>query len=269
MSKQDRIAAARRRTDPYPQLADIINRKRLDATVNRELVRAATHPTLPLWVYNYTSRTERAHAWDQVTVTCRGLVRDNKGRVIARPFQKFFGWGQKSASAVRAVRLSEPCTAFAKLDGTMLCASNFDGQLLLTTRGSFDDWRLDRARALWPAALLPAPGETWVLEYTGPENRIVTGYDIEQLWLLGVIDNWTGADLWERFAELEATGAFAAPHRFDSDLAPEQLAAAASGAGFEGWVCVWPRSKGPSGRLKVKNPAWLADWQARFREAAS
>lgn len=265
MSKQDKIRAARRRVDPYPRLDDVCNRKRLDGHLSRDVVRAATHDRLPLWVYNYTSRCERNRMWDQVTVTCRGLVRDNRQRVIARPFQKCFGWGQRSSSAVRSVRFDEPYTAYAKLDGTLIVAANFDGELLLTTRGSFDDWRLERAAALWPHPLRPEPGETWLCEFTAPDNQIVTVYDTEQLWLLGVVDNWTGADRPDRFAEVSSSAGFALPPQLTGVvLAPEQLVARSEGVGFEGWVCVWYRSKRPAGRLKVKNPEWVAAHRARF-----
>jgi RNA ligase len=49
-----------------------------------------THPTLPLTIWNYTPNTQYSNLWDDITTQCRGLVTDNDGNVVARPFKKFF-----------------------------------------------------------------------------------------------------------------------------------------------------------------------------------
>ena len=48
------------------------------------------HPTLPLTIWNYTPKVQYEGLWDEITLQCRGLVTDDKGRIIARPFRKFF-----------------------------------------------------------------------------------------------------------------------------------------------------------------------------------
>lgn len=50
----------------------------------------ARHPTLPLTVYNYTNSCQYTRAWTPVTTAARGLVVDDAGNVIARPWAKFF-----------------------------------------------------------------------------------------------------------------------------------------------------------------------------------
>jgi RNA ligase len=49
-----------------------------------------THPTLPLTIWNYTPKVQYENIWDEVTLQCRGLVTDNEGNIVARPFKKFF-----------------------------------------------------------------------------------------------------------------------------------------------------------------------------------
>jgi RNA ligase len=267
MSKQAKIQARQRNLQPYPQLSDVLNRKVLERHLGSGVVKATTHPNLPLIVYNYTGLCERRRAWDGVTTLTRGLVRDNKGLVVARPFQKFFGWGQKTTSALRAVRWSDEWYAMEKVDGTMVTATNYQGQLVLATRGSFDAWQMGRAYALWPVGLLPEPGVTWVLEYVGPENRIVVVYAEEALYALGVIDNWDGQDDFVGLKELWQSG-FAEPAHYEAD-SPEELLKLCAGDGTaEGFVVVWPRRKGPSGRLKVKHPAYQAVKAAQFAQGS-
>ena len=50
------------------------------------------HPTLPLSIYNYSRTTQYDGKWDRYTLACRGLVLDNEGNVIAKPFPKFFNY---------------------------------------------------------------------------------------------------------------------------------------------------------------------------------
>jgi hypothetical protein len=265
MSKADKIAARRRSKLLYPTVDDVINHKTLTRHIHAGLITDTPHDRLPVRVHNYTAACERRRVWDQTTITCRGLIRDNKQRVIARPMQKFFTWGHKTTSAVRAVRFTDPFVAYEKLDGTMITASNLDGQLLLATRGSFDAWQLTDAARLWPADALPDPGTTWVLEHVGPDNQIVVPYDTARNVLLAVVDNHTGADLTDVRDSLWGD-VFDAP-RFITVDTPEALIAACDGV-EEGWVCEWVRPGKPSGRLKVKNPAWLARWKEIHTGAA-
>ena len=48
------------------------------------------HPTIPLTIYNYSQATQYEAHWDEVTLQCRGLVVDDMGTIVARPFKKFF-----------------------------------------------------------------------------------------------------------------------------------------------------------------------------------
>ena len=49
-----------------------------------------THPTLPLTIWNYAPKVQYENIWTQLLMMCRGLVTDENGNVVARPFKKFF-----------------------------------------------------------------------------------------------------------------------------------------------------------------------------------
>ena len=44
------------------------------------------HPSLPLTIWNYTEIVQFEGKWDEITLMCRGLVTDDKGKIVARPF---------------------------------------------------------------------------------------------------------------------------------------------------------------------------------------
>ena len=60
--------------------------------IDKGLVVKQNHPTFPLSIYNYSRTTQYDGNWDRYTLACRGLVLDNEGNVIAKPFPKFFNY---------------------------------------------------------------------------------------------------------------------------------------------------------------------------------
>ena len=48
-----------------------------------------THPTKDLTIWNYSQKVQYEKLWDDITMQCRGLVTNSKGRIVARPFRKF------------------------------------------------------------------------------------------------------------------------------------------------------------------------------------
>ena len=78
---------------------------------------------------------------------CRGLKFDADGRIIARPFHKFFNLGEKER--VEDIDWSAPHQLFDKLDGSMIHPAMLNGEMVFMTRmGATDQARL--AQASWP-----------------------------------------------------------------------------------------------------------------------
>ena len=48
------------------------------------------HPTLPISIYNYSRTCQYENKWDEITKSCRGLILDQEGNVVAKGFDKFF-----------------------------------------------------------------------------------------------------------------------------------------------------------------------------------
>ncbi len=186
------------------------------------------HPAAPLSIYNYTPKAQYERVWNEVTLQCRGLILDAEGKVVARPFRKFFNLEEvKDLPA-------EPFEVYEKLDGSLGILYWVGDEAYLATRGSFASEQSRRANQILQSRyrhVLPRlnRGHTYLFEIIYPENRIVVNYGSrEDLVLLAVVDTATGAEL-----PLPEVG-FPVVERYDgfSDLATIREKAADNKEGF-------------------------------------
>ncbi|WP_433057118.1 RNA ligase [Dactylosporangium sp. CS-033363] len=157
-------------------------------------VRTQTHPSLPLVIHNYTEKAQYENVWNAATLACRGLVVSRDGRVLARPFAKFFNHGQPGAPALD---LDGPVAVTDKADGSLGVLFPTPDGWALATRGSFDSEQARHATKLWSRRYAgrfePPAGLTLLFEIIYPGNRIVLDYgDLDDLVLLGAVDIATG-----------------------------------------------------------------------------
>jgi len=87
----------------------------LNDYIDRGLVIKQDHPSLPLSIYNYSRECQYGGQWDDITLNCRGLVLDNEGNVIAKPFPKFFNMEELSNADIP----NEPFEVYEKMDGSL------------------------------------------------------------------------------------------------------------------------------------------------------
>lgn len=160
---------------------------------SRGLVSWSDDPALGLRVWKYTRACTYQAAWDEVTMACRGLVTDASGRVVARPFGKFFNLGERPLWRPPAL----PFDVFDKVDGSLGIAFHWDGVWRMATAGSLLS---DQARV--GSRMLADAGTggmdqslTYLFEIVYPENVIVLRYPFEGLVLLGAVRTETGEDL--------------------------------------------------------------------------
>jgi len=145
------------------------------------------HPSFPLTIWNYTEKVQYENLWDDVTIMCRGLVTDDKGDIIARPFKKFFNIEEGKFEP------TEKFEVYEKMDGSLGIVFWYEGQWILATRGSFTS-----DQAIKGTELLKKYNTdilfrhmTFCFEIIYPENRIVLDYgDDEKLVMLGAFDRW-------------------------------------------------------------------------------
>jgi RNA ligase len=155
-----------------------------------------THPELPLTIWNYSQTTQYAGKWDEVTMMCRGLVTDDMGNIVARPFKKFFNWEENKHTPTKDFDI------FTKEDGSLGIAFNYKGNWIFASRGSFTS-----EQAVWATefinehlvngvAAMFDKELTYLFEIVYKENRIVVNYgDYEGVILLGAINTKTGEEL--------------------------------------------------------------------------
>jgi RNA ligase len=86
------------------------------------------HPTFPIAIYNYTAKAQYENVWNEATLTCRGLICDIDGNVVARPFRKFFNLEQVESLP------DKPFDVYEKLDGSLGILYWWDGKPYITTR---------------------------------------------------------------------------------------------------------------------------------------
>lgn len=239
-------------------LSDLFSHEDFTAALDKGYVSAQTHPTLPLVIYNYTPAAQYERYWTPVTVACRGLITDVDGNIVARPFQKFFNYGE--TDQYDSLPSGDPVVS-EKMDGSLGIIYSYNGVPRVATRGSFTSDQAQWAtKWLWEnlRTFEQPHGVTTLVEIIYPGNRIVVDYkDREGLVLLGAIDNATGADI-DPF-EINWWGGEAAMHLADVRSVDDAIFVATS-ALFEedeGVVLTWLRPDAPSFRLKVKHPRYI------------
>lgn len=155
----------------------------LERYVNGGWLISQRHPTLPLTIYNYSQTTQYEQHWDEVTLQCRGLVFDDDGNRVSHPFKKFFNIEENRHEP------TEDFEIYEKVDGSLITVFNYNGEWVVSSRGSFTSDQAITASKLFKQLMnlnRINPDATYLFELIAPWNRIVVNYgDREELILLG------------------------------------------------------------------------------------
>lgn len=151
------------------------------------------HPTLPLSIWNYSEKVQYDSLWDDITLSCRGLVTDDKGNVVARPFRKFFNIEEGKHTP------TEQFQVFEKMDGSLGILFFYGDEWVFASRGSFTSDQALKFKEIftkkYKTSYLYTPN-TYLFEIIYPENRIVVDYgNIEDVVMLGEINTESGEEL--------------------------------------------------------------------------
>jgi RNA ligase len=127
---------------------------------------------------------------EPLLMECRGIKFDKNGLIIARPFRKFFNYGEQGSG----LPIHRPHYVTHKLDGSMIHPVRLDRRTFLMTRKGHTDVAQKAERYVLSApseinyhACFQAfmiKGYTPIFEYIGPDNRIVLPYNESSLQLL-------------------------------------------------------------------------------------
>lgn len=249
-----------------------VNVVALQGLEDRGLITLREHPTASehgprVFIANYTPTVQFDKLWDihPLLPQCRGLIFNEYGDVLARPFPKFFNLGEHVGLLPEGdFEVTE------KLDGSlgiMYWLPNtsqpaaFHHYPQIATRGSFESEQAELAnKLLWDVlGANCADGyngdypfhygdRTYLFEILGPSNRIVVSYPEDELRLIAVIDNDTGRDM-----PLDDETRFFDHARRYTATSVEALAQDTQ-ENFEGYVVRWLDT---DYRLKVKLDEYL------------
>lgn len=165
---------------------DILNKYHEDGLVYKQV-----HTRLTLTIWNYSERVQYENLWDDITLQTRGLVTDELGNIVARPFKKFFNQEESKHTS------TESFEVYQKLDGSLGILFYYAGEWIFSTRGSFtSDQSIKGFEMLKNYNYEKLHKEyTYLFEIIYSENRIVCKYPFDDLILLGVIETKTGYEV--------------------------------------------------------------------------
>ena len=169
-------------------------------------------------VINYAVAFEDTFAWDaedpyssSIRRECRGLIFNNEGKLISRPYHKFFNAGEKDETQLNKINLYEPHVVLEKLDGSMIRPiPTEDGFRLATKAGVTDiaqqaeEFIADKPEYTEFIRSSIACGLTPIFEWVSRKNRIVVDYPEDNLILTAVRDNLSGT--YVHYSMLAETG---------------------------------------------------------------
>ena len=171
---------------------------KLNKLYNEGLILKQTHPNLPLTIWNYDRMVQYNNMWDydELIPQCRGLITDNEGNVIAKPFPKFHNYEEHVVENSKLQPIpNESFVVYEKLDGSLGIIFHYEGEWHVVTRGSFTSEQAIKGKEMLDKLNLSEsliPGHTYLAEIIYPNNRIVVDYgDKERLVLLGCYNNET------------------------------------------------------------------------------
>jgi RNA ligase len=152
--------------------------KILNDYVERGLLEKNAHPTLPIAVYNYSREVQYDNNWDDITLSMRGTIIDNKGYVVASAFPKFFNYEE----VVDKVPLKgDYVYVQEKVDGSLGLLFYYENEWHLATKGSFTSEQAKRGMEILKEKYknfdqIFMTHVTYIVEIIYPENRIVVDY---------------------------------------------------------------------------------------------
>ncbi len=184
------------------QLNKLLDVDLLQTMVDKGYVRFGTHNEFPeLRIYEYTAKAMYDRMWNSVTKKTRGLIVNwDTQEVLARPFDKFFNYGQPEQLDIVRLELNDEVEVFDKMDGSLgILYRRPDGQIVIATKGSFHSEQAQWATKEFHRYMreqswnqFVTEETTWLFEIIYPENRIVVAYDFSGLVLLGGRDVESG-----------------------------------------------------------------------------
>ena len=156
------------------------------------------HPTLDLFILNYSQKCQFEQLWNPITKLCRGLVLDAEYNILARPIPKFFNIEEHKPEEIP----DESYEITEKKDGSLIQIAWVNDEMIVSSRGSFTSDHAVKAREIIEKKYkkiinaYKLDGLNLVFELVAKFNKIVVDYgNIEDLFLITAIENDTGEEV--------------------------------------------------------------------------
>lgn len=129
----------------------------------------------------------------------RGIKFAKDGTILARPFHKFFNWGEKEAEMAH-FNFDDHFVIMDKLDGSMIHPMLVGDKIFWATKMGAEDFHqlvnhfVENSEIDYDGFCrdIIAKGYTPIFEFISPLKRIVVGYDRTDLILTAIRNNVTG-----------------------------------------------------------------------------
>lgn len=176
----------------HPVLNHLNDQKFLLSDLNRHIqlgyISKIKHPKFPLWMYNYTQKCKKEKNWNYTTMSCRGLILDDSGKIISRTFLKFFKWDQLYKETKDIV--PEPKVFYEKLDGALGIMYWYRDSYYITTKNHFQHILSDVATSIlyseYSFRSLPS-NVTHLFEILDPNYTFTLNYSVTKIILIGAV----------------------------------------------------------------------------------
>lgn len=194
---------------------------------------------------------------------CRGIIFDTEGRIMSRPFHKFFNVNERLETMSHYIDMSQPHVIMEKMDGSMIRPILVNGVIRLATKMGVTSVAEEAENFLvnstqyfkiykWLKSCVTS-GVTPIFEYIAPTNKIVIDYSEPKLVLLAMRNNFTGNYYMPHKAPFEIVPQYGS---VDGNLS-EYIARAREMQGREGDIIRFANGH----MLKIKN-----DWYVRIHK---
>ena len=153
------------------------------------------HPTFPLWLYNITKKCKLYRNWNYTTLSCRGLILDDSGKIVARPFKKFFE--KKDIHQEILDILPENKIITEKLDGALGILYAYKNKYYICCKNNFNHYSGVIAtdtfyNDFYPLILPEIENHTFLFEIISSKIPFTVNYSIkDSIAQIGIVDNIT------------------------------------------------------------------------------
>lgn len=201
--------------------------------------------------------------WNKDNLIFRSSAWNKDGELVSAGFKKFANWLEKPDLFPPPKDLTN-CSLISKEDGSLLIVSNYKGNSIIRTRGSYDASEKENGHEIkvlkkkYPRVFnntnVNSGNISLLLEWVSPTNKIVCEYPEPDLYLIGAVNHedysLVSQDTLDKLAE---TYQIKRPARYNFGSIAEMLTAIKVTKGKEG-ICLYT----PSGDIfKCKSDWYL------------